>query len=145
MPADSTVERTSSTVVGLCSPAVIRLPPSKSIPRLSCLVANESAPTSRMQPERLKKYLLARLKSKCQRTRCSGRAPSAAGERMKRARPNRPRKACVKTTAVNREAIVPTPSVKAKPFTFAVARANKMNAVIRVITFASMIVAMPRR
>ncbi len=124
---------------------MIRLPPSKSMPRLSCLVAKASAPTSRMQPESVKKYLLARLKSKCQRTRCSGRAPSAAGERMKRARPNSPRKACVKTTAVNSEAIVPTPRVKAKPFTFEVASANRMNAVIRVITFASMIVAMPRR
>ena len=93
----------------------------------------------------MKKYLLARLKSKCQRTRCSVRAPSAAGERMKRARPNSPRNAWVKTTAVNREAIVPTPRVKAKPFTFEVASAKRMNAVISVITFASMIVAMPRR
>jgi hypothetical protein len=45
---------------------------------------------------------------------------------------------------VNSEAIVPTPSVNANPFTFAVASANRMNAVIRVITFASMIVAIPR-
>ena len=51
----------------------------------------------------------------------------------------------MKTTAVNREAIVPTPSVKAKPLTFDVASAKRMNAVISVMTFASMIVAMPRR
>jgi hypothetical protein len=114
------------------------------MPRLSCLVAKDIAPTKRMQPEKVKKYLLALLKSKCQRTRCPP-APSAAGERMKRARPNSPRKAWVNTTAVNREAIVPTPSVNANPFTFAVASAKRMNAVISVITFASTIVAMPRR
>ena len=51
----------------------------------------------------------------------------------------------MKTTAVNSEAIVPTPSVKAKPLTPAVERTNRMKAVISVITFASMIVAMPLR
>ena len=33
----------------------MRLPPLKSMPRLSCLVANEIAPISRMQPESEKK------------------------------------------------------------------------------------------
>ena len=51
----------------------------------------------------------------------------------------------MKTTAVNRDAIVPTPRTNAKPFTFEVASANRMNAVIRVITFASTIVAIPLR
>ena len=51
----------------------------------------------------------------------------------------------MKTTAVNSEAIVPTPRVNANPLTFEVASAKRMNAVISVITFASMIVAMPRR
>ncbi len=51
----------------------------------------------------------------------------------------------MKTTAVNNEAIVPTPRVKAKPFTPAVESTKRMNAVIRMITFASMIVAMPFR
>ena len=49
------------------------------------------------------------------------------------------------TTAVNSETIVPTPSVNANPFTPAVASTNRMNAVISVITFASMIVAIPLR
>ena len=49
------------------------------------------------------------------------------------------------TTAVSSETIVPTPSVNAKPFTPAVASTKRMNAVIRVITFASMIVAIPLR
>ena len=49
------------------------------------------------------------------------------------------------STAVNSEVIVPTPRTNAKPFTPAVASTKRMNAVIRVITFASMIVAMPRR
>ncbi len=55
-----------------------------------------------------------------------------------------PSTAWVKSTAVNSETSVPTPSVNAKPLTPAVARMNRMNAVISVTTFASMIVAMPR-
>ena len=55
-----------------------------------------------------------------------------------------PSTACVNTTAVNSDTSVPTPSVNAKPFTPAVASTNRMNAVISVTTFASMIVAMPR-
>ena len=70
-------------------------------------------------------------------------APSALGERRSRERPSEPRNAWVKTTAVNSETIVPTPRVNANPLTPAVASTKRMNAVIRVITFASMIVAMP--
>ena len=55
-----------------------------------------------------------------------------------------PSSAWVKTTAVSSETIVPTPSVKANPLTPAVASTKRMNAVSRVMTFASMIVAMPR-
>ena len=49
------------------------------------------------------------------------------------------------STAVNSETIVPIPSVKAKPLTPAVASPKRMNAVSSVITFASMIVAIPLR
>ena len=56
-----------------------------------------------------------------------------------------PRIACVKSTAVNRETIVPMPSVKANPLTPAVASPKRMNAVSRMITFASTIVAIPLR
>ena len=65
------------------------------------------------------------------------------GERSIRERPMRPSTAWVKITAVNRETIVPMPSVNANPLTPAVARTKRMNAVSRVITFASMIVAIP--
>ena len=58
--------------------------------------------------------------------------------------PSCPSTACVNRTAVNSETSVPTPSVNAKPFTPAVASTNRMNAMISVTTFASMIVAMPR-
>ena len=85
------------------------------------------------------------VKSKCQRTRCSSLAPRNAFDCMIRVFPKTPRKACVKTTAVNSEAIVPTPRVNAKPLTPAVERTNRMNAVISTITFASMIVPMPWR
>ena len=46
---------------------------------------------------------------------------------------------------MNSETIVPIPSVNAKPLTPAVASPKRMNAVSRVITFASMIVAIPLR
>ena len=49
------------------------------------------------------------------------------------------------STAVNSETIVPMPSVNAKPLTPAVASTKRMNAVNSVMTFASMIVAMPLR
>ena len=55
IPAAFTVLRTSLTVVAFARPTVMRLPPLKSMPRLSCLVANEIAPISRMQPESEKK------------------------------------------------------------------------------------------
>ena len=49
------------------------------------------------------------------------------------------------STAVNNETRVPMPSVKANPLTPAVASTKRMNAVNRVITLASTIVAMPLR
>ena len=45
---------------------------------------------------------------------------------------------------MNSETSVPMPRTNAKPFTPAVARMNRMNAVMNVTTFASMIAAMPR-
>ena len=73
----------------------------------------------------------------------SPRAPSMLGELRIRERPSTPSTACVKRTAVNSETIVPIPSVNANPLTPADARTKRMNAVSRVMTFASMIVAMP--
>ena len=49
----------------------------------------------------------------------------------------------VAATAVNRETIVPIRSISAKPFTSAVATANRISAVIAVTTFASTIVRKP--
>ena len=114
------------------------------MPKLSCLVASESAPIARITPEIEKNQLLAPMKSKCQR-RAARAAPSdrRRAEQLGRGR-TCPSNAWVKTTAVNSETIVPTPSVKAKPLTPAVASTKRMNAVSRVMTFASMIVAIPR-
>ena len=50
----------------------------------------------------------------------------------------------VNKTAVSIEIAVPISSISAKPFTLAVATANRTNAVIAVTTFASMIVWKPR-
>ena len=47
------------------------------------------------------------------------------------------------STAVNSETIVPIPSVNANPLTPAVARMKRMNAVMIVTTFASMIADRP--
>ena len=96
-----------------------------------------------MQPDMAKNSLLLPMKSKFQ-LMWRLPAPSIAGLRSSRERPMVPSTACVKSTAVKRETRVPTASVNAKPLTPAVARMNRMKAVIRVTTFASMIVFMPR-
>ena len=51
--------------------------------------------------------------------------------------------ACVASTAVNSDTIVPMPSTNAKPLTPAVARMKRMNATSSVTMFASTIVAKP--
>src|SRR5438128_11658784 len=104
MPALARAERTWSGLADFLRLAWILVPEVKSIPRFSCLVASETAPTVRMQPERVKNQRLAPLKSKLQRNRCAA-APSARGERMTRVLPSMPRKACVNSTAGTREAL----------------------------------------
>jgi hypothetical protein len=142
-PIVSSASRTPSSSVGFSSATVIRVPDSKSIPKLSCWVASARAPTRRITPDIEKNQRLAPMKSKCQRLAFPV-APSAAGERSNRERLMLPSSAWVKTTAVSSETIVPTPRVKAKPLTPAVARTKRMKAVSRVTTLASMIVAIPR-
>ena len=125
---------------------VIRVPDSKSIPRLSCLVANAIAPIARITPESGEEAL--RGSGEVEVPAAPARSPAPRKRRRAQeaaSAPSRPRTAWVKSTAVNSETIVPMPSVKAKPLTPAVASTKRMNAVIRVITFASMIVAMPLR
>ena len=53
--------------------------------------------------------------------------------------------AWVAITAVNSDTNVPIPSVNANPWTSAVASTNRMNAVMIVTTFASMIAVSPFR
>ncbi len=72
-------------------------------------------------------------------------APSIDGREMSREPPMLERMAWVAMTAVNRETNVPMPSVKANPFTSAVASTNRMNAVMIVTTLASMIAVRPLR
>ena len=80
------------------------------------------------------------MKSKLQPFFSFGFTPSALGRRRMRVRASEPRMAEVASTAVNSETIVPIPSVKAKPFTPAVASVNRMKATPIVTTLASMIV-----
>ena len=79
------------------------------MPRLSCLIASEIAPIARIDPEIEKNHRLAPLKSKCQLTRRSRGAQRA--RRVQDAASGRasPRTACVNSTAVNSETIVPMP------------------------------------
>ncbi len=77
-PASPSAVRTSSTDVGSASAALIRVPDSKSMPKLRPRVENAIAPTSRIAPDIEKNQRLAPAKSKCQRTRSSP-APTSFG------------------------------------------------------------------
>ena len=120
---------------------MIRVPDSKSMPKLIPSVAIAIAPIARITPENEKNQRdvaheveLPAACSPCVAT------PSALGRRSRRVRASVPRIAEVASTAVNSDTIVPTPSVNAKPLTPAVASVNRMNATPIVTTFASMIV-----
>ncbi len=120
---------------------MIRVPDSKSMPKLMPSPAIASAPATRIRPDAEKKNFERPMKSKCEPKRPPpSRAPIANRERISRVRLIEPRIAEVASTAVNSEMIVPTPSVNAKPFTPAVASVNRMNATPIVTTLASMIV-----
>jgi hypothetical protein len=56
-PSGASVLRTSSTLAGFCSEAVIRVPPSKSMPKLIPLAEIASAPISRIVPDMEKNHL----------------------------------------------------------------------------------------
>ena len=142
-PVPSRAVRTSSTVASCSGAKLSRVPDSKSMPKFSDAVASASAPTMRIRPETEKNQRDSPMKSNL-KSAPSSPAPSSAGDRSRRPRLKTPRKACVKTTAVIRETMTPMPSVKAKPLTPPVASTKRMNAVSSVMTFASMIVPMPR-
>ncbi len=55
IPPSTSASRSASTSAGCSRATWIRVPDSKSIPRLSCLVANATAPIARMIPETAKK------------------------------------------------------------------------------------------
>ena len=123
-----------------CSSGVlIRVPDSKSMPKLMPSTAIARAPAAMITPEAEKKYRDMPVKSKRQRPP-SPPAPSAQRERRSRVRAIEPRIAEVASTAVKRDTIVPIPRVKAKPLTPAVASVKRMNATPIVTTLASTIV-----
>ena len=141
-PAGATASRTSSTVAGFSSAAVIRVPDSKSMPKFSPLAPIASAQISRSTPDIAKNHFEFPMKSNVIGLRCLP-APSADGRCSTRLPRIESRIACVASTAVKRDTIVPTPSTNAKPFTPAVARMKRMKATSSVTTFASTIVAKP--
>ena len=92
-----------------CSGVVIRVPDSKSMPKLIPRPAIASAPAARIAPDIEKNHFDLPMKSKCQRDALLARAPSAWRERRMRARAIEPRIAEVASTAVNSDTSVPTP------------------------------------
>ncbi len=122
------------------SGVLIRVPDSKSMPKLMPMPAMARAPATRITPDIEKNHFELPMKSK----RASSAAPrplrACAATRSRRERAIVPSTALVASTAVNSETIVPMPSVKAKPLTPPVASMNRMNATPIVTTFASMIV-----
>ena len=119
---------------------MIRVPDSKSMPKLIPSVAIAIAPAARIAPENEKNQREFPMKSNFQPLLSFVATPSALGRRSRRVRASVPRIAEVASTAVNSDTSVPTPSVKAKPLTPAVASVNRMNATPIVTTLASMIV-----
>jgi hypothetical protein len=121
----------------------MRVPDLKLMPKFNPFPPIARAPTSRIVPDSEKNHFEAPMKSNVQ-PRPRRAAPSAAGWETTRERPIAPSAARVASTAVNNDTSVPMPSVNAKPLTSAVARANRMNAVMNVTTLASTIAANPR-
>ena len=128
-------------LAGSDSAAVIRVPPSKSMPKFRPLMAMARAQTSRITPDIEKNQRDLPMKSN--RTGLESRAPRAARERSTRVPRSEYRIACVASTAVNIERITPTASVSAKPWTPADASTNRMKATRTVTMFASMIAVRP--
>ena len=81
-PTGASASRTWSTVAGSLHGAVIRVPPSKSMPKFSPLIAIASAQTSRITPDTAKNHFDAPMKSNL--IGFGSRAPSAARERSSR-------------------------------------------------------------
>ena len=140
-PTGPSVSRTWSMLAGSDSAAVIRVPPSKSMPKFRPLMAMASAQTSRITPDIEKNQRDLPMKSN--RTGLESRDPRAARERSTRVPRSEYRIACVASTAVNIERITPTASVSAKPWTPADASTNRMKATRTVTMFASMIAVRP--
>ena len=141
-PCEPRALRTSSTLAERVSGAVIRVPDSKSMPKLMPLPAIASAPISRITPDTEKNHFDAPMKSNV--ILCFA-CPAPSAERLLRIfEPRRLRMiACVASTAVNSDSMVPMPSTNAKPLTPAVARMNRMNATSSVTMLASTIVEKP--
>ena len=139
-PSGASASRTCCTLAVRSSGVVMRVPDSKSMPKLMPRPAIAIAPMARIAPEVEKNHFDLPMKSNFQPLRCLP-TPSALGRAQYAAcAPSMPRIAEVASTAVNSETIVPIPRVKAKPLTPAVASVNRMNATPIVTTFASMIV-----
>ena len=114
------------------------------MPRFSPRPPIASAPISRITPDIEKKYSLAPMKSKRQ-VRASPPAPSADGLEITRESPIVLRIAWVASTAVNSETNVADAEREGEALDVRGRSTNRMNAVMTVTTFASMIAVMPLR
>lgn len=123
---------------------VMRVPEVKSMPKLRPLPPIARAQIRRIRPESEKNQRDRPMKSAFHLWP-SPLAPSADGPASSLVLPIVVNIACVARTAVNSDTSVPTPSVKAKPLTPAVASMKRMKATITVTTLASMIAVRPLR
>ncbi|GBD46583.1 hypothetical protein HRbin41_01411 [bacterium HR41] len=117
----------------------MRVPASKSIPKLMPSVEIAIAPAAMITPDIEKKSFERPMKSNRQAT-WRRPIPSADGRASSRERASVPSTAEVASTAVNSEVSVPSSRVKAKPLTPAVASMKRMKATPSVTTLASTIV-----
>ena len=81
----ASASRTSSTLAACSSGVLIRVPDSKSMPKLIPLPAIASAPTSRITPDIEKNHFDLPMKSNCQRAPLALRAEREAGAQQARA------------------------------------------------------------
>ena len=114
------------------------------MPKFRPLPPIASAPISRITPDSGEEPLRRAHEVEASTSGASAcRRRARSGCEIRRRAAHRAEDRLGRSTAVNSETSVPMPSMNAKPLTPAVARTNRMNAIMNVTTFASMIAVRP--
>ena len=139
--------RTFERAVGVVVLNVTCVPPLKSMPRfrpLTAITTTLSTIAIVAAVSQIRRRFGPQTSIRCQSEIVCPVAPMKRGLSNQRNPASRPSIARVAATAVTSEITVPSSSISAKPFTWAVAAAKRTNAVMQVTTFASTIVWKPR-